>query len=48
MFRVIVVFLLWLLTLGIFSVKISWVDGVNVSLTGWPDALLGLIRNRKV
>lgn len=39
MFRVIAVFVLWLLSLCIFSISIRWSDGWRISLTGWPEAL---------
>lgn len=47
MFRCLIVFVLWVLSLGMFSVNIKWADGWRISLTGWPEALGNYVRRRR-
>jgi hypothetical protein len=48
MLRCFIVILFWLCTLGIFSIKIKWNDGLSIKLVGWPDALINLFKNKQI
>lgn len=46
MIKPILVFLFWLLTLGLFSIYVQWDDGWSIELIGWPDALARYLRDK--
>ena len=46
MIKPIIVFILWLLTLGLADVEIKWADGWKIKLVGWPSALRRWLKKR--
>lgn len=44
MIRSIIVVFLWIITFGIFTVRIVFNDGLEIYLKGWPDAIRDLIK----
>ena len=44
--RALVIFSLWLVTLGLFEVDVVFVDGLRVHLRSWPNVLRAWSRER--
>lgn len=46
MVRTIIIVTMWVATLGIFDVNITFSDGLKITLRGWPGTITRWYRNR--